>query len=152
MTSEKGGAPPKFKTAKELQAKIDKYFKNCPDKKKIVTKAGKVIEVPIPTICGLCLYCGFESRQSFYDYEKRPAFSYTIKRARLFIEKEYEQMLQGQNCTGAIFALKNLGWIDKTSQEITGKDGEPLTTVKKVYVTKEDIKAVDDEIDRVINE
>ena len=61
-------------------------------------------------------------------------------------------MLQGQNCTGAIFALKNLGWIDKTSQEITGKDGEPLTTVKKVYVTKEDIKAVNDEIDRVINE
>ena len=143
---------PRFETAKELQTKIDKYFKNCPDKKKIVTKTGSVIEVPILTICGLCLYCGFESRQSFYDYEKRPAFSYTIKRARLFIEKEYEQMLQGQNCTGAIFALKNLGWIDKTSQEITGKDGEPLTTVKKVFVTKEDIKAVNDEIDRVINE
>lgn len=143
---------PRFKTAKELQTKIDKYFKNCPDKKKIIIKTGKVIEVPIPTICGLCLYCGFESRQSFYDYEKRPAFSYTIKRARLFIEKEYEQMLQGQNCTGAIFALKNLGWIDKTSQEITGKGGEPLTTVKKVYVTKEDVKAVNDEIDRVINE
>lgn len=143
---------PRFKTAKELQAKIDKYFKNCPDTKKIVTKSGEVVEIPTPTICGLCLYCGFESRQSFYDYEKRPAFSYTVKRARLFIEKEYEQMLQGQSCTGAIFALKNLGWIDKTSQEITGKDGEPLTTVKKVYVTKADIKAVDDEIDRVINE
>lgn len=152
MTTGKGGAPAKFNTAKELQAKIDKYFKNCPDKKKIVTKAGKVVEVPIPTICGLCLYCGFESRQSFYDYEKRPAFSYTVKRARLFIEKEYEQMLQGQNCTGAIFALKNLGWIDKTSQEITGKDGEPLTTIKKVYVTKAEQKTADDEIDKVINE
>lgn len=143
---------PKFKTAKELQAKIDKYFKNCPDKKTYITKTGQAIDIPTPTICGLCLYCGFESRQSFYDYEKRPAFSYTIKRARLFMEKEYEQMLQSQSCTGAIFALKNLGWVDKTSQEITGKDGEPLTTVKKVYVTKADIKAVDDEIDRVINE
>ena len=116
----KAGRPPKFKNALELQKKINAYFCDCPDKKKFITKIGEVVEIPMPTICGLCYFLGFESRQSFYDYEENQEFSYTIKRARLFIEKEYEQLLQGTACTGAIFALKNMGWLDKTSQEITG--------------------------------
>ena len=116
----KVGRPPKFKNALELQKKINAYFCDCPDKKKFITKIGEVIEIPMPTICGLCYFLGFESRQSFYDYEENQEFSYTIKRARLFIEKEYEQLLHGPACTGAIFALKNMGWLDKTSQEITG--------------------------------
>lgn len=120
------GRPPKFKNAEELQNKIDAYFKNCPDKKQLVTKIGDVVEIPMPTISGLCYYLGFESRQSFYDYEKEEKFSYTIKRARLFIEKEYEQLLQGNNCTGAIFALKNFGWVDKTEVEQTNINKTPL--------------------------
>lgn len=131
-----GGRPPIFKDVQDMQKKIDKYFKHCPDKKVYTTKTGMKIEVPIPTISGLCHYLGFESRQSFYDYQDKPEFSYTVKRARLFIEKEYEQMLQSQYSTGAIFALKNFGWIDKTQQEITGKDGAPLS-VQKVFVTPE---------------
>ena len=55
-----------------------------------------------------------------YDYEEKSQFSYTIKRARTFIECEYEKMLHNGQCTGAIFALKNMGWKDKTEQEITG--------------------------------
>lgn len=113
-----GGRPAMFKTQKALQKKINEYFKNCPDKKTITTKLGEVIEVPIFTISGLAYFLGFESRQSFYDYENKEGFSYTIKRARLFIEKEYEKLLQENNCAGIIFALKNLGWSDKTEQEI----------------------------------
>ena len=109
--------PPKFETPEQLQKKIDEYFENCPDTKTFTTKSGEEILVPIPTITGLALFLGFESRQSFYDYEKREMFSYTIKRARLQIEKSYEQMLFGQNCAGAIFALKNLGWSDKQTIE-----------------------------------
>jgi hypothetical protein len=57
---------------------------------------------------------GFESRQSFYDYEERGEFSYTIKKARLTIESKYEEKLHEPACTGAIFALKNFGWTDKS--------------------------------------
>jgi hypothetical protein len=96
-----GGRPPLFDTVKDLQNKIDAYFKRKKERK---------------TICGLAYYLGFESRQSFYDYEKRVEFSYTIKRARLRIEMVYENNLQSGFSTGSIFALKNMSWSDK--QEI----------------------------------
>lgn len=73
-----------------------------------------------PTITGLALALGFESRQSFYDYEKDSEFSYTIKRLRLSVESEYEKRLFENACTGAIFALKNFGWTDKTEVEHSG--------------------------------
>lgn len=110
------GAPPYFKNVDELQTKIDEYFNKGVKKKTIIVGKGEnkeAIEIPVPTITGLCYYLGFESRQSFYDYEKRDEYSYTVKRARLFIESEYEEQLQIGNTTGAIFALKNMGWIDK---------------------------------------
>lgn len=118
------GRPPIYDNAEELQQKIHEYFNDGGVKMKKVeigTKTNKqIIEVPVPTITGLCYYLGFESRQSFYDYEKVKEFSYTIKRARLFIEQEYEEQLQIGNTTGAIFALKNMGWHDK--QDIDLKD------------------------------
>jgi len=104
------GRPPAYKTAEELQNKIDEYIQVC-------------LEDDEPfTITGLVYYCGFESRTSFYDYEKKPEFMYTVKRARTFIEKHYEKLLLSGNATGAIFALKNFGWSDKREidQNITG--------------------------------
>jgi len=96
------GRPPKYKTAEELQKKIDEYFE-AHDKY---------------TISGLAYNLGFDGRQSFYDYEKKDEFSYTIKRARLRIEMYYEELLtKGGGISGSIiFALKNFGWTDK--QEI----------------------------------
>lgn len=131
--SNKGGAPPFFQTVEELQIKIDQYFRSDLNKRKIVigkVPNERVIEVPIPTLTGLAYYLGFASRQSLYDYEEREGFSYTIKRARLFIERDYEEQLQYGNVTGAIFALKNLGWKDKTESEITGPDGGPIAFSK----------------------
>lgn len=150
-----GGRPPIFKTPAELQKKIDEYFKNCPDKKTLTAfdkNSGKFVScsVPTPIISGLASYLGFESRQSFYDYENKEEFSYTIKKARLRIETEYEKQLYMDKCTGAIFALKNLGWKDVSQKELTGKDGEPLA-VKKVFITPEQKKAVDNHIKDVIN-
>jgi hypothetical protein len=111
--------PLKFKTPEDLQSRIDEYFNGGMNKKTMFTKEGIEYEVPIPTVSGLAIFLGFESRQSFYDYEKREQFSYTIKRARLFIEREYEELLQTANVTGAIFALKNMGWMDKQHTDIT---------------------------------
>lgn len=111
------GRPPIFKNNEELQSKIDDYFNGGLKIRKIVVGKppnSQIIEIEVPTITGLAYYLGFASRQSFYDYENKDDFSYTIKRARLFIEQEYEEQLQHGNTTGAIFALKNMGWIDKT--------------------------------------
>lgn len=112
------GQPAFFSSAEELQAKIDEYYESCKTK---VVKADKEIEgsedeivygEPL-TITGLAYFLGFESRQSFYDYEKRPEFSYIIKRARFKVESGYEANLHGKSPVGSIFALKNMGWTDK---------------------------------------
>lgn len=77
----------------------------------------------------MAIALGFESRQSFYDYENKPEFSYIIKTARLYVEAGYEDGLRENNCTGSIFALKNMGWKDKTEAEVYGKDGAPLINI-----------------------
>lgn len=108
------GRPPIFESVEDLEKKIEEYFKNCQPKS---DGFGTLLDLgETASITGLALYLGFESRQSFYDYEKKDDFSYTIKRARLRIECFYERRLTGTAPTGAIFALKNLGWSDK--QEI----------------------------------
>lgn len=110
-----GGRPLKYKTAEELQAKIDEYFEIGVNKRLVVTgppNNRRESFVAIPTICGLTAYCGFADRHSFYDYGKSKEFSNTIKQARNRIEQNYEELLQTGVATGAIFALKNFGWID----------------------------------------
>jgi len=106
-----GGKPPVYDSPEKLQISVDLYFDYKEGKK---------------TISGLAYHLGFESRQSFYDYESKVEFAYIIKRARLRIEALYEENLQSNNVAGSIFALKNMGWFDR--QEITGKDGEPVIT------------------------
>lgn len=96
---------PFFETPEELQEGIDSYFIEQIEAKES------------PTITGLCYHLGFESRQSFYDYELKEPFAYTIKRARLRIESRYEDRLFSNSNAGAIFALKNFGWTDKTELE-----------------------------------
>lgn len=110
----KVGRPLKFETAEEMAKMANDYFQNIPEGEPL-------------TITGLALHLGFESRQSFYDYEERGEFSYTIKRARMRVENAYEKNLHSQNSTGSIFALKNFGWVDKTNLDHTtnGKDIAP---------------------------
>ncbi len=123
------GKPPLYKTPEELQEKISEYFESGVTKKTVLVGNGenvKAKEIQVPTVTGLSYYLGFASRQSFYDYEKKEEFAYTIKRARTFIEQHYEELLQAGNTTGAIFALKNFGWTDKQQLEHTGADGGPI--------------------------
>jgi DNA-packaging protein gp3 len=116
------GRPSLFNSPEELQKTIDDYFEFCKPKiedGQLLSFGDKV------TITGLALYLGFESRQSFYDYERHEEFSYIIKRARLRVESEYEKNLQSKNPTGSIFALKNMGWQDK--QEVDQKHSGGIT-------------------------
>jgi len=124
------GQPPKYETPDKLQDGIDDYFEKGVKKRTVLI--GKApnqtsIEIHVPTITGLCHFLGFQSRQSFYDQEGRSEkFSYIIKKAQLFIETEYEECLQHGNVIGAIFALKNMGWRDKTEQDINIHTEQPL--------------------------
>lgn len=121
------GRPAKFTNDNKLQEAIQDYFNNPPTKKIVIGKgeSAQVVELPILTITGLAYHLGFESRQSFYDYERKSEFSYTIKRARLFIENDYEKQLQVGNTVGAIFALKNFGWTDKQEIQHSGEINIP---------------------------
>lgn len=134
------GRPIKFKNSQELQDEIDLYFSNCPD---IVDVDGR--KVSVPTISGLCFFLGFESRQSFYDYEKLDEFSYTIKRARLQIEMRYEQRLHTSQCSGAIFALKNFGWTDRQQIEHSGEIDHEFGGVEELG------QRVNEKLDRVLD-
>lgn len=103
----------------ELQLKLDCYINLCEEGDET---AG---------FSGLAYYLGFSSRQSLYEYAKRDdALSLPIKRALLYIESDYEKILRHQSCTGAIFALKNRGWTDKTEIEHSG-DIEYTVTLPK---------------------
>ena len=125
----KAGRPALFKAVEDLQKQVDEYFESGRNTRPVII--GKApnqerVDIPVPTITGLAEYLGFESRQSFYDYEKVDKFSYTIKRARLRIERYYEESLQLNAPTGAIFALKNLGWEDKQHTDVTS-GGEKIS-------------------------
>lgn len=110
-----GGRPPLYDDPQKLSQKVDEYF-NIPGQK--------------ITISGLAYHLGFESRQSFYDYEEKIEFSYVVKKARLRVEMSYEEKLSNSACTGPIFALKNMGWKDKTEQDVRYPDG---VKIKHVY-------------------
>lgn len=115
-----GGRPVYYETPEELRTACLQYFEYC---KENIEKA---------TITGLALHLGFAARSSLDDYEEKgDEFSYIIKRARLAVENSYE--LSGQ--TIDIFALKNMGWKDRTEQVIEG--AMPVTWVEeKTYQTK----------------
>lgn len=112
----KGGRPPKFKSAEELEAKIVEYFDQVG-----WTKEADMDE-PIyvnPSVNGLAIYLGFSGKQGLYDNRSKPEFSFLIKKAISIVELHYEESLNSKSCTGAIFALKNMGWKDKQEIEST---------------------------------
>ena len=72
-----------------------------------------------PTVTGLCLALGFDSKDTLYAYRDKEGFSYSIKKALLIVENGYEKALRENQPTGSIFALKNMGWKDKTEVDNT---------------------------------
>lgn len=139
-----GGRPLKFKTAEELDEKIQEYFRSCWTPKldmfgnQIFVKGEdgkktgeKVMTQSKPyTLTGLAVYLDC-SRDTLYNYEQEKhediddelskKFSDTIKKAKEIIYAFAEEFLySGKNPTGAIFNLKNnWGWKDKTETDLT---------------------------------
>lgn len=98
-----------IETPEEFEALCNEYFTDSKE-------SGELI-----TITGLAIHLGFASRQSIYDYQKLDGFEFVASRARLMVEHSYELGLRGQNPTGSIFGLKNFGWSDKQSIELSEK-------------------------------
>ena len=115
-----GGRPPHYETAEHLKEKIEQFFNFCMRNKEK------------PTITGLALYLGFESRQSIEDYIKKDEFTYTLKRAKLTVEYYYEK--HGE--TIDIFALKQMGWRDKIETGLTDKDGNDINPFLTINIDK----------------
>lgn len=103
------GSPPYYDNVVDLQKGIDDYFAKTPENRITVT--------------GLALHLGFTTRQGLLNYEEKPEFVDSIKRAKLKVEQAYENRLIDRGNGGDIFALKNFDWKDKTEvdQSITDK-------------------------------
>ena len=131
----------KFKNPRELLQLIDAYFlyikgeyKLKPAKDNAEMPTGKIWirEPEPPTFCNLALYLGFNSMEDFKSYEKRATYSKPLQYARLRIEAAYEQLLF-EKPTGAIFALKSMGWTDK--RETNSSVAETNKTLKVEITT-----------------
>lgn len=118
------GRPRIYNDPEELNQECDNYF--------LSLKGGTIK----PTVTGLALFLGFASKQSLYDYEKNELFSYPIKKALLQVENSYETSLYSNAVAGPIFALKNMGWADKSEVEnkltVTNFDGMSTADLQKL--------------------
>lgn len=92
------GRPLKFQDPQELERRIDEYFRLAEGK---------------PTITGLALHLDCEI-ETIKSYGENDEFSASVKRAYLRVQNGYENRMYEGSPTGAIFALKNFGWKDKT--------------------------------------
>jgi hypothetical protein len=111
--NEKAGQPPIFKSAKELEEKIDEFFLSD-DAFLIETTGDDEKRTFAPTMAGLALHLNVD-RKTIVNYSHKEEFFPTIKKARLRIEAHLEKKLYGNNVTGLIFNLKNnFDWKDKS--------------------------------------
>ena len=155
-------ALPYLNSPGELAKLIDEYFDyiegeyhldEVPAKETKAQEAAiKKIKVwerePEPaTMAGLALYLGFDSRQAFDDYCASGQFRNILNQARLRIEAFYEKKLHNQSATGAIFALKSLGWNEKTENKAE-EDNPPKTL--KIELIVSGPKLADNEKDVVL--
>jgi len=97
-----GGRPLKYKSPEEMQEKIDAYFKSC-----YINIDGFERNIRPLTISGLAYHLE-TTREILMDYQNRPEFSNTVKRAKHRIENyAEEQLFVGKNTAGVIFNMIN---------------------------------------------
>ena len=132
-----GGQPLTWSTPEELEKKIEEFYKWCDDndKKKTVSRLAWYLGTNRTTLLN------YENAEEFgwlkrLDDTTRRKYVNTIKRAKAFIESEYEELLMNKSSTtGAIFTLKNnYKWVDK--QEIVTTNDSNLDNIKQEDLDK----------------
>ena len=108
-----------FSSVRELNLLIAQFFQEnegsqteteeVNDKPKAASKAANS-DADSPTITGLALHLGFNSLHEFEEREATGKYAAILKRARLRIVAAYEKKLHFHSSSGAVFALKSMGW------------------------------------------
>ena len=111
------GRPRKIESPERMEELIDEYHAQC-----------VADERPL-TLTGLIRHMGLSSRQSLDEYAEYEGFSDPVKKAKLLVEMTYEERLHGNSPTGAIFALKNMGWSDRQELDHSNSDGSMRPSV-----------------------
>lgn len=146
------GRPRTYATADELQIECDGYFEYIkglykdevtynPDSMEYETKRVWIRLPENPTITGLALYLGYSCRNSVREAAKfGPTYAHVINRARLRVEMAYESRLHGDKNAGSMFALKNMGWVDRTETTNININPEPISSeeVKRIKDSLQD--------------
>ena len=137
-----------YRTAEELQKKVDEYFKSCEgeifkDKngEYVFDKFGKPVWInkKPPTVTGLALYLGFGGRQALLNYQNRDEFKDTIIIAKSRIEEYVEgRLFDKDGVTGAKFSLVNnfKGWKESPKQE----EEKPVININFTKASETDAK------------
>lgn len=114
-----GGRPRMYETPELMEEKIKEYFEWCIESKTEIA------------VNGLVLFLGFSHKSSLYEYQERDEFTDLIKRARTAVEMSYELDLRTFKFGGAVFALKQMGWTDVTTQNVN----QTITNVEASFGT-----------------
>lgn len=143
------GRPPKYKNVEEIEDKIEQYFAGCEGEPLLDDEGNQVfnrfgypcwIKPPKPpTVTGLALALGFNTRKSLLEYQGKKEFVNTITRAKSRVEEYAESRLfdrDGSN--GAQFSLRNnfRGWNgeqEKSKDEMKKLD-EIIRNIDKVAI------------------
>lgn len=104
-----------WSSPEKMQKACDDYFEDCKKNRRAVT------------VTGLTYHLGFAKTEQLARYAAKPEFEYVVLRAKLRVEMAYEEKLHTGAPTGAIFALKNMGWTDTQNQTITVKPADKMT-------------------------
>ena len=140
MSENKGGRPPKFKSQKDLKARIERYFRWCEGEplidettgKPVVTKSGIPVYIGVhpPTIVGLANALDV-SRQTLLNYQGKRQFEEIITKAKRRVEQYAEERLYDKDgSAGARFNLQNnfKGWKNETEVTLNAAEGQDIMT------------------------
>ena len=129
----KTGRPAIWPSVEGMQEVIEAYFIECEGKpfvkhdgEPLINKWGDPVMIGVkpPTVTGLALALGFNSRTSLLDYEGEQEFMNTITRAKARIEDYVEgRLFDKEGSNGAKFSLSNnfKGWKEKSEVDMTNK-------------------------------
>lgn len=119
-----GGRPRKFESVEDLWTRAEAYINE------------RQANLEPLTVTGLALALG-TTRETLMDYEdgkydgadgQEPQFSYAVKMVKAYVKDYAEsQLYKLRNPAGAIFALKNFGWSDKTEVQTSDPGRDALT-------------------------
>lgn len=169
--STNGGRPPTFANPEQMMLRADEYFIYIQGEYELVMvdvpvkdKKGNVLRITQmqekewtrfpepPTITGMALFLGFTSRERFYAYQDKPEFESVVAKIRTRIEYEYEKRLNANNPTGAIFALKNMGWRDREEENPEGHKPPPAPMFSVTKADKTIARSEDEVLKRIEEE